>query len=144
MKKKLSSFFWLALGFLLAPSVSFAQLSVSLPGVNANVSGGGWNLGIGNSGLVGTFMPVNPGLPGASIIAIVGNLLMWLLSLFAILGILGFVLSGVFYLTSAGDDDQIKKAKKIMMNSIIGILVGLAGFVIMQAIFRMLNGTAAF
>jgi len=83
------------------------------------------------------------GLPSGSIFGILSNLLDWLLAIFAILGIVGFIISGILYLTSAGDDTQIEKAKTAMMYSIMGILVGLIGFVVMQAVFSLLMANNA-
>ena len=68
----------------------------------------------------------------------------WLLVIFGVLGIVGFVISGVIYLLSTGDDTAIERAKKAMMYSILGIVIGLAGFVIMQAVFWMLQGSDTF
>jgi hypothetical protein len=45
------------------------------------------------------------------------------------------------YLVSAGDDELITKAKKYMMYSIVGVIVGLMGVVIIQAAAWMLGGT---
>jgi hypothetical protein len=82
------------------------------------------------------------GLPDGSILGIASNLLFWLLSLFAILGIIGFVLSGIFYLISAGEEDMVTRGKDGMKWSIVGILVGLSGFVIMQAVNLFLGGAS--
>ncbi len=92
--------------------------------------GGGWSLN-------NTY-----GLPDGSILGIVSNLLSWLLSIFAIVGIIGFVLSGIFYLISAGNDDMITKGKEGMTWSIVGIIVGLSGLVIMQAVLALLGGAS--
>jgi len=85
----------------------------------------------------------NPyGLPEGTILGIASNFLFWLISLFAILGIVGFVLSGIFYLISAGDEDMVKRGKDGMKWSIIGILVGLSGFLIMKALSAFLSGAS--
>ena len=81
-------------------------------------------------------------LPSQTITSIISNLVLWLLFIFGFLGILGFVISGIMYLISAGDDDMIKKAKKTMTYSIIGVVVGLAGYVLIQAIESILNAEA--
>ena len=97
-------------------------------GSNGSLSGGGWAL-------------ANPyGLPQGSILGIASNLLFWLLTIFAILGVIGFVIAGIIYLVSAGDETTIGRAKKAMVYSIVGIIVGLSGFLIMQAVAAMLGG----
>jgi cytochrome bd-type quinol oxidase subunit 2 len=92
-------------------------------------SGNGWNLGT-LSGF---------GLPAGSITGIVINILNWILMIFGVVGIIGFVISGLMYLLAAGDDNMIERAKEAMKYSIIGVLVGLAGFVIIQSIAAILS-----
>ena len=79
-------------------------------------------------------------LPNASIHDILYNILLWLLAIFGVIGVIGFVIAGIIYLTAAGDDSRIEKAKKAMEYSIIGIIVGLAGLVIIFAADYALNG----
>ncbi|MEI8103517.1 MAG: hypothetical protein WCG84_01270 [Candidatus Moraniibacteriota bacterium] len=83
-------------------------------------------------------------LPNASIMGIVGNLTFWLLAILGFIGIIGFVIAGILYLTAAGDETQAKKAKNALMYSIMGIIVALLGFVILQAATVMLNGFGGF
>lgn len=143
MKKIFALIF--AVSIIIAPVLASAEVSggVSVGGKGWGVSfglGGGAGGGSGWSlGNLGGF-----GLPDGSIMGIVKNLLMWLLGIFGLLGVIGFVISGVLYLTSAGDDDQIKKAKAAMKWSIIGVVVGLIGIVIIQAVDLALRGFGNF
>lgn len=89
-------------------------------------------------------LPENTGLPSQTIYFIIKGILLWLLGILGIFGIIGFVISGIMYLVSAGSDETIKTAKKYMTASIIGIVVGLAGFIAVQAIDRVLNATPGF
>lgn len=91
--------------------------------------GSGWNLG-DISGF---------GLPSGSISGIIINILDWILMIFGVVGIIGFVISGLMYILAAGDDGMIEKAKEAMKYSIIGVLVGLAGFVAIKAIAAILS-----
>ncbi|PIP26204.1 MAG: hypothetical protein CO140_03445 [Candidatus Moranbacteria bacterium CG_4_9_14_3_um_filter_40_7] len=81
------------------------------------------------------------GLPAGSIHDIIKNVVYWLLGIFAFFGIIGFVVSGIMYLVSAGNDEMITKAKKYMLYSIVGVVVGLMGYVILQAAKWMLGGS---
>jgi purine-cytosine permease-like protein len=67
----------------------------------------------------------------------------WLLAILGIFGIIGFVISGILYLTAAGNDDQISTAKNAMKYSIIGVIVALLGFVIIQAVNTLLSGNSS-
>lgn len=110
-------------------------------GVGSNGSGAGSVWGGGLTG--GGWSLNNPyGLPSGSISGIISNILFWLLSLFALAGVIGFVLSGIFYLIAAGDKDMMEKGKNGITWSIIGIVVGLSGFLIMQAVNLMLSGAS--
>jgi len=133
--KQLAVFVFLMV--LVFPNVGFA-----LDWGAAATTTGDLAFGVGSNGSMnGGWLVSNVyGLPGGSIMGIVSNILFWLLSLFALAGIIGFVLSGIFYLISAGDDEMIKRGKEGMKWSIVGILVGLSGFIIMQAVNIMLTG----
>ncbi|MDD3498340.1 MAG: hypothetical protein PHH24_02430 [Candidatus Moranbacteria bacterium] len=84
------------------------------------------------------------GLPEGTIYDIVESVMMWILGIVGFVGIVGFAIAGIIYLTSAGDDEKISKAKKAMTWSIVGIVVALMGFVIIQAVDSMLGGTDVF
>jgi hypothetical protein len=60
-----------------------------------------------------------------------------------ILGVIGFVIAGIIYLTAAGDEGQIDKGKQAMVYSIVGIIVALLGVIIINAVKTMLGGTDA-
>jgi hypothetical protein len=96
------------------------------------------------SGLTGNGIdiPKNTGLPDpqGGIKQILTNLLTWLLGIVGIIALIGFVISGIQYIISTGDDTKMETAKKNMTYSIIGIIVALAGFVIVQAIDFALRG----
>ena len=79
-------------------------------------------------------VPSGTGLPTGSITDILTNGMDWLLILVGILGVIGFVIAGILYLTAAGDEGQIDKAKTAMMYSIVGVIVALLGVVILQAV----------
>lgn len=76
------------------------------------------------------------GLPGpvGGIQQILKNFLQWLLGIVGVIALIGFVISGIQYITASGNDEMMETAKKNMLYSIIGITVVLASFVIIQAI----------
>ncbi len=95
--------------------------------------GGGWDVG-----KYGSF-----GLPSGGISDIISKLLSWLLLIFGFIGIIGFVISGITYLVSAGDEDTQKKAKRAMYYSITGVIVGLVGLVVLTAVNTLLKGESS-
>lgn len=81
------------------------------------------------------------GLPNSTIKNIIEKLLMWILGIFGFLGVIGFAISGIMYLVSAGDDNRMETAKKAMQYSIIGVIVGISGLVVIAAVNAFLKGT---
>lgn len=79
-------------------------------------------------------------LPKGSIFDIISNIMNWLLGLLGVFAIIGFVISGILYLTAAGDEKQQEKAKHQMMWSIMGVIAALLGWVIVTAVQAMLGG----
>lgn len=63
----------------------------------------------------------------------------WIIAIVGFLAILGFLISAVMYFTAAGDEDKITKAKSAMTYSIIGVVVALMGFVIMNVVQNFLS-----
>ncbi|PIX62110.1 hypothetical protein CO057_02300 [Candidatus Uhrbacteria bacterium CG_4_9_14_0_2_um_filter_41_50] len=65
----------------------------------------------------------------------------------AVLGVLGIVLlvlmiySGFLWMTAGGDAEQVKKAKTIMINSVVGLIILLAAYAISAYVITIL-GTA--
>ncbi len=95
-----------------------------------------WSVGFANASAAGT--------PDGSIYGIIGGIMNWLLAILGFLGIIGFVIAGILYLTAAGDEGQIDRAKEALTYSIIGVIVALLGFVIIKAVDTMLNAGGGF
>ena len=68
----------------------------------------------------------------------------WLLIIVGILGVIGFAIAGVLYLTAAGDEDRIKSAKSAMIYSIVGIIVAMLGMVVINAAQKFLGAQSGF
>ncbi|MEA2086663.1 MAG: hypothetical protein U9Q72_01335 [Patescibacteria group bacterium] len=89
------------------------------------------------------------GLPGENktdnfVVDVVTNLVGWLLLVLGSIAVISFVIAGIFYLTSAGYEDKMENAKRAMMYSIIGVVVGLLGFVVVKAIDAWMRGSVNF
>ena len=82
------------------------------------------------------------GLGEGSVSGIIKNVMNWLLMMVGILGVIGFAIAGILYLTAAGDDERIKQAKSAMIYSIIGVVVAMLGMVILRAVSTMLAGSS--
>ena len=114
MKKNIkSALAWAKWGILVAPFAAFAQ----------------WT------------KPTSTQLPSGTITNIITNFMKWALALLGVFAVIGFVIAGIMYLISAGNENMQEKAKKAMIYSIVGVIVGLLGYVIMQAVETWLGGT---
>jgi cytochrome bd-type quinol oxidase subunit 2 len=91
------------------------------------------------SGVVGCIPET--GLSKQEIKPILVNLLNWLLGIVGIIAIMGFVVSGIMYLVSAGNEEMVTKAKKYMLYCLIGVVVVLASFVVIKTIDSILNAS---
>jgi|WetSurMetagenome_2_1015567.scaffolds.fasta_scaffold82870_4 hypothetical protein len=79
------------------------------------------------------------GISDAPVSQIIVKVMNWLLYIVGFLGVIGFAIAGILYLTAAGDDDRINQAKRAMLFSILGVVVALAGLVVVYFISGILN-----
>ncbi len=84
------------------------------------------------------------GLPDAPIYDIIAGAMDWLLAILGFIAIIGFVISGILYLTAAGNTKQIETAKTAMWYSILGVIVALVGYVIILAVDSWLSAGTEF
>lgn len=84
------------------------------------------------------------GLSDKPVLEIAMSLMNWLLAIFGFIAIMAFFISGIQYMTAAGDEGQADTAKRNMKYSIIGVIVALSGFVIIKAITGALNASTTF
>jgi hypothetical protein len=129
----------------------FDSLSVTNnPGSNTGLANNQSAAGVNSVGcengekIGGVCFPNDTGLSDASITDILENLFSWLMGLFTTLAVMAFVVSGVQYLTAAGNEDSMEAGKRNVQYSMLGILVGLSGFVVVRAIAAALSGTSIF
>ena len=92
----------------------------------------------------GVCIPNNTGLSSGTVSSVLVTFMTWLLYILGTLAIIAFVISGIMYLTSAGNDDQIDRAKEYMIWSIVGVIVAFSGLIIVTAIASFLSGSATF
>lgn len=70
---------------------------------------------------------------------IVTNVLTLLLSIVGIVAMIGLVIGGSFYFTAYGDDKRIETGKKIITNSLIGIVVVMAALILVRQLATLLG-----
>ncbi len=82
------------------------------------------------------------GLSDTPLKDIIVGVMQWILALFGFLAIIAFVISGIQYLTAAGNMNQIETAKRNMTYSILGVIVALSGLILILLIDSLLSGTS--
>lgn len=126
--KSLILFGFLGLSFILMPSFSVVQA----------YEDAGLTKVLKNSGSAGTVLE-NMGSPEDKITSIIGTILSFVGVAFLILMIYG----GILWMTSQGNDTQIKKAKGILINGIIGLIIVVLAYAITAYIGNTLTGSTS-
>ena len=77
------------------------------------------------------------GLGSASPESIVISIIQWALSLLALIAVIIVLYAGFLYMLSRGDPQKIERAKKILQSGLIGLVIILSAWGIVQYILRM-------
>lgn len=81
------------------------------------------------------------GLTTVDIRIYVGRIIRYFLGLLGTLAVLLFLYAGYLYMTSYGDAEKIDKAKKIMVDAVIGLVIIVSAYAIASWILGALTGT---
>lgn len=91
----------------------------------------------------GIEIPTGTGLPDPSggVTEVLTNFLSWLLTIFLILSILAFVITGVMYLIALGDSrsQTLENAKQYFKYAILAVVIVGSSYIIIQFINDLLN-----
>jgi hypothetical protein len=87
-------------------------------------------LALSNTGLEETAKKGFNGLPQADLVTIAGLIVNTLFGLLGVFFVVLIIIGGVQWMTSQGNDEQIKKAQGLIKNAIIGLIVVLAAYAI--------------
>ena len=74
-----------------------------------------------------------------SLPALIGRFIGVMLGLMGIIFIVYLVWAGIMYMTAAGDDTKVKKAKQMINQSIIGIIIMVSAYAISSFIISQLT-----
>jgi hypothetical protein len=89
-------------------------------------------------GLILGWTPTTPAGVGTTLTLsqVLGNVLSFLLAVLGVVALLALILWAFLYLTAAGEPDRADTGKKIITYAIIGIVVALAGLVIITQVAK--------
>ena len=79
-------------------------------------------------------------VPGGSLRGLVLTIVNYFLGFLGLLAVIMIIYGGVTYVTSAGNDEAVGNAKKIIMYALIGIIVILLSFVVVNTILAAGEG----
>lgn len=93
-----------------------------------------------NSRNVGTFASAAGISGGTDLVTIIGRIVQIFLAVLGIILILLIIYGGWIWMSAAGDDAKILKAKKIITNAIIGVIIVASSFAIATFVMNALRG----
>lgn len=125
-------------GLPIAPTTSGSGTTGTTGTTGSGMTGTG-TTGGGITNIGSIEFPDDTGLSEKPVALILVNLIKWALSIFAMLALIAFVISGSQYLLSAGSERVIDNAKRHMVWSIVGIIVALSGVIIVRTIDLILQ-----
>ena len=79
-------------------------------------------------------------VPGGSLRSLVLTIVNYFLGFLGLLAVIMIIYGGVTYVVSAGNDEAIGNAKKIIMYALIGIIIILLSFVVVNTILSAGEG----
>ena len=111
----------------------------------ARIIGWGDNCaGIADAGIKAACLAKEQAVGGALTLSqIAVNVLNFLLGSMGILALIMLVIGAILYLTSAGDDDRIKKGKEIFKNAAFGLIMAMSAMVLVTQIAKFFTTSAA-
>ena len=111
-------------GLLLCPVVGFAQIDPSETGLDEAAKEAGFVADEGSAPelttFIGTIINVVLGLSGIALVVL-------------------FVYGGILWMTAMGNKEQVDKSKRLLINSIIGIVIIVAAYAIADYIVASLT-----
>lgn len=82
------------------------------------------------------------GLVNIDLIELVVNILRWVLGLLGLVAVGFIIYGGIVWMTSGGSEDKIERAKKIIVNAVIGLILVLLSWAIVFFVSGTLNNLA--
>jgi len=84
----------------------------------------------------GVFLP----LGNASLPVVIGRIIRQAIGFVGVVGLLMFIYAGILYMTARGNEEQVTKAKNIMLWSILGIMAILGAYGLVSFLYYTMSG----
>jgi len=102
--------------------------------------------GIGNAGttnttdVIGTITPPSGALQAGDLDATVAGIIKFIYALIVITVVLLIIWAGFLFITSKGESQNVEKARKIIMYAVIGLLITLAAYPLVDMFLKKFTG----
>ena len=73
---------------------------------------------------------------------LIGNVISVVLGFMGVLFLVLTIYAGLMWMTAGGNTDNVKKAKNILVNSVIGLIIVLSSYAIAATVLRYLESSA--
>lgn len=70
---------------------------------------------------------------------LIKSVIKWLLMLVGVIAVVAIIIGGYWYITSAGNEEQAEKGRKVLTNAIIGVVVVIMAYAIVTVVTNMLT-----
>ncbi len=126
--KKFIIFISLVIAILAVAHLILAPSAFALDAWNA--VGGSGDQFAGDAGLAGA---------GTNLYATITNIIRWFIGFLGIIAVMLIIYAGFLWMTAAGNEQRIEKAKKVLIGALIGLLLIIFSFAIVSFIFNALT-----
>jgi len=90
----------------------------------------------GNTDVAGMNQLTKIGLPQQDLVVVIMNIIRVVLGFLGIIGVILVIYAGFVWMTSKGEEEKITKAKKILINATIGLIITLSAFAIVHFVIQ--------
>lgn len=80
---------------------------------------------------------------GTSVTSLISTVINWLLGIAFGVAVLFLIIGGFWYITSAGNEEQSDKGRKTILNAIIGIIIIVLSYVIVNVVSNFASGAGS-
>lgn len=103
---------------------------------------------VADAQLINTFVNNCPADTGVrcsegSIASIFRLIINWALAIAFIAAVIVLIYGGFLYITSAGNTDQATKGKTAIMNALVGVVIIVLSYIIVQIVYRFVSGSGS-
>ena len=78
-----------------------------------------------------------------NLIQAVVNIINFVLSLLGLVAVIMIIIGGFKYMMSGGDEDKVKKAKKLLISGLVGLIIIILAYAIASFVINLIQNSAS-